>query len=86
MLRSASDTGPGFTAAVPPHGPEVLAARTVIEALKRRLYAPEPVTARGMAMLGTLLTEATSPLYRPEEPGALGSLLRAAAAALEPAS
>ena len=86
MLRSATDTAPGFTAAVRPHRREVLAARTVIEALERRLRAPEPVSARGMAILGGLLTEGTSPLYRPDEPGALGSQLRAAAAALEPAS
>ena len=86
MLRSATDGAPGFTAAVRPHRREVLAARTVIETLERRLRAPEPVSARGMAMLGGLLTEGTSPLYRPDEPGALGSQLRAAAAALEPAS
>ena len=85
-LRSAADTAPGFTAAVRPHRREVLAARAVIEALERRLRGPEPVSARGMAILGGLLTEGTSPLYRPDEPGALGSQLRAAAAALEPAS
>lgn len=86
VLRSATDTAPGFTAAVRPHRREVLAARTVTEALERRLRAPEPVSARGMAILGGLLTDGTSPLYRPDEPGALGSQLRAAAAALEPAS
>ncbi|MFZ0976782.1 MAG: hypothetical protein WAN22_31475 [Solirubrobacteraceae bacterium] len=86
VLRSATDTAPGFTAAVRPHRREVLAARTVIETLERRLRAPEPVSARGMAILGGLLTDGTSPLYRPDEPGALGSQLRAAAAALEPAS
>ena len=86
VLRSATATAPVFTAAVRPHRREVLAARTVIEALERRLRAPEPVSARGMAMLGGLLTEGTSPLYRPDEAGALGSQLRAAAAALEPAS
>lgn len=83
-LRSAGDTAPGFTAAVPPARREVLAARTVIEAMERRLRAPEPVAVRGMAMLRELLTEPVSPLYRPDEPGALGSRLRAAAAALEP--
>ena len=86
MLRSATDTAPGFTAAVRPHRREVLAARTVIETLARRLRAPAPVSARGMAILGGLLTDGTSPLYLPDEPGALGSQLRAAAAALEPAS
>jgi hypothetical protein len=84
VLRSASDNRARFTAAIPPDRREVLAAQTVIETLERRLRLREPVTARGMAMLRELLTEAASPLYRPTEPGDLGSRLRAAAAALEP--
>lgn len=84
-LRSAQETGPGFTAAVRPDSREMLAARIVVAALDQRLRAREPVTARGVAMLQLLLTECTSPLYRPSQPGALGSCLRAAAAALEPA-
>jgi hypothetical protein len=84
VLRNASDSRPRFTAAVPPDRRSVLAARPVIEALERRLVSPEPVAARGVAMIGELLTEPISPLYRPLEPGALGSRLRAAAAALEP--
>jgi hypothetical protein len=83
-LRSAIDTSPGFTAAVAPNRREVLAARTIIDTLERRLRAPDALTARGMAMLRELLTEPTSPLYWPAGPGALGSRLRAAAAALEP--
>lgn len=85
-LSSAQDSTPGFSAAVRPHRREVLAARIVLAALDRRLRAPEPVTAHGVAMLQMLLTEGSSPLYRPSEPGALGSRLRAAAAALEPTS
>jgi hypothetical protein len=84
VLRSASDSRPRLTAAVPPDHRAVLAARPVIEALERRLLSPEPVAARGVAMLGELLVEPTSPLYRARDPGALGSRLRAAAAALEP--
>jgi hypothetical protein len=83
-LRRAQDTTPAFTAAVAPQAREVLAARAVFAALDRRLRATEPVTARGLAMLHTLLTDCTSPLYQPGEPGVLGSRLRAAAAALEP--
>lgn len=86
VLRSASDSSARLTAAMPPHRREVLAARTVIDVLERRLRGPEPVTARGMAMLREFLTEPTSALYRPTEPGALGSQLRAAAAALEPSA
>jgi len=84
VLHTASDSRARFTAAVPPDRPAVLAARPVIEALVRRLLSPEPVAARGAAMLGELLAEPTSPLYRSHGPGALGSRLRAAAAALEP--
>jgi hypothetical protein len=85
-VRSACDARAQFTAAVAPDRWEVLAARAVIGALERRLRDPEPLTARGMAMLRELFTEPTSPLYRPAEPGALGSRLRAAAVALEPAN
>ena len=84
VVRSASDPKARFTAAVAPDRRAVLAARPVIEALERRLVGPEPVAARGVAMLGELLTEPTSPLYRPPDPGDLASRLRVAAAALEP--
>lgn len=83
-LLRARDTSPGFTAAIPPARGEVLAAWTVIQAVEHRLREPEPLTARSVAMLRELLTDPASPLYRPDEPGALGSRLRAAAAALEP--
>jgi hypothetical protein len=83
-LRRARDGHPGFTAAVRSDAREVLAARTVLIALAARLRTPEPVAPQGAAMLLMLLTDGASPLYRPGEPGALGSRLRAAAAALEP--
>jgi hypothetical protein len=85
-LRRVQDTRIGLTAAVRPQVREVVAARAVFAALDRRLCAPEPVTARGLAMLQALLTDCASPLYQPREPGVLGSRLRAAAAALEPSS
>lgn len=84
VVRDADATTRGFTAAVRPDRREVIAARTVITTLDRRLRAAEPVSAQGVALLESLLTDGTSPLYRPTEPGALGSRLRAAAAALEP--
>jgi hypothetical protein len=83
-VRDADATTRGSGAAVRPDRREVIAARTVLGTLDRRLRAPEPVTAHGVALLESLLTDGTSPLYRPAEPGALGSQLRAAAAALEP--
>jgi hypothetical protein len=77
-VRDAEASPHGFSAAVRPDRREVIAT------LDRRLRASEPVSPQGVAMLGSLLTDGTSPLYRPAEPGTLGSHLRAAAAALEP--
>jgi hypothetical protein len=82
--RDARAVTAGVSAAVPPDQREVLAAGTVLAAIDRRLRAPDPVSAEGMAQLLVLLTDGDSPLYDPSEPGALGSRLRAAAAALEP--
>jgi hypothetical protein len=83
-VRRAADTRPGITAAVRPDARSLLEARTVLAALERRLRGFEAVTAQGVAMLGVLLTDAASPLYRSSGPGELASRLRAAAAALEP--
>jgi hypothetical protein len=74
----------GFSAAVRPHPGEVLEAQTALSAIVQRLRAPEPVAARGVAMVQVLLTDGNSPLYRPAVPGALSSRLRAAGAAMEP--
>jgi hypothetical protein len=74
----------GFSAAVRPHAGEVLEARAALLAIARRLRAPEPVAARGVAMVQLLLTDANSPLYQPSRKGALGRRVRAAATALEP--
>jgi len=83
--RSARERTAGFvSAAIQPHAEEILAARVVLTTLDRRLRASEPVTAQGMAMLRTLLTDGSSALYAPPARGALGSELRAVAAALEP--
>jgi hypothetical protein len=84
VVRDAGATTRGFSAAVRPDRREVIAAHTVLAALDRRLQAAEPVSPRGVAMLESLLTDGMSALYRPTQSGALGSRLRAAAAALEP--
>lgn len=83
-VRDAETSTPGFTAAVRPDRREVIAMRTLLSTLDRRLRSDEPVTAQGVALLESLLTDGSSPLYQSTEPGALGSRLRAAAAALEP--
>lgn len=85
ILRSARAANPRFTAAVAPNRSDVLEAAAVIATVERRLRAAEPVAARGVAMVRLLLVDGNGPLYRPGEPGVLGSRLRAAAAALQPA-
>jgi hypothetical protein len=82
-LDRAQANAPALSAAIPPQTGEVLAASAVLAALEGRLRAPDPVSARGLAMLQALLTDAASPLYQPAGPGLLGSRLREAAAALE---
>jgi hypothetical protein len=84
VLRSARAGAPVWTAKARPHYPGVVEARPVIAALERRLRAPEPVAAQGVAMVRALLTDGNGVLYRPGEAGALGSRLRAAAAAMDP--
>lgn len=83
-LRSANTTGRSLTSAAQPDARELLDARGVLTAVERRLRGSEAVNARGVAMLGTLLTNGASPLYRPSGPGELASRLRAAAAATFP--
>ena len=86
LARAVRDAlaSPRASAAVPPDRRELLAARTVLAVLDRRLRAAEPITAQGVALLRELLIDGAGPLYRCSEPGALGSRLRAAAAILEP--
>lgn len=85
-LRSAQDPTAGLTAAILPNIEETLAAQAVLSSLDRRLRSDEPVSGRGLKMIEALLTDGDSALYRPREVGALGSQLRAAAAAPEPDS
>ena len=83
-LSRATDGTAGFSAAVRPQARELRDASAVLTALESRLRGSAPVTARGVALLRVLLTDAASPLYQPSAPGELASRLRAAAAALEP--
>jgi hypothetical protein len=50
--------------------------------LASQLAAPGPVPARGVAMVGMLLTDGLGPLYRPASREDLGAVLARAAAAL----
>ena len=66
-----------FTAAVPVRQAAVHACRAELLALARRLRAPEPVYAQGVALVSELLGSSGSPLYRDG-----GDLRKAAWAAL----
>ena len=60
-------------------------AEDVITAVISRLEGPHPVSPRGMAQIGRLLTNAdNSPLYNDAAPGALRQAMSAVLCALEP--
>jgi hypothetical protein len=81
-LRSAGNGTPVFTAAVRPRSEALIEVGATIASIERRLRAPGPVTAGGVAVIRLLLIDGNGPLYQPSDPGALGVRLRAAAAAL----
>jgi len=81
-LRSAGSDRPRFTAAVRPSCRDILDAEPTIDWLERRLQAPGPVAAQGVAIIRLLLVDGDGPLYRPGDPDALRRKLRAAATAL----
>ena len=66
VLRTVEPGRPAFTAAARPDVAEVLAARTVLASLERRLRGDDQIARRGAAMLGLLLTDCTGPLYQPD--------------------
>ncbi|HET6868591.1 MAG TPA: hypothetical protein VFH80_21950, partial [Solirubrobacteraceae bacterium] len=82
VLGSAGNGSPRFTAAVRPRSDEVLEAATAIASIERRLRAPGPVAAQGVALIRLLLVDGNGPLYQPSDPGALASCLQVAMAAL----
>jgi hypothetical protein len=82
VVRSAGNGRPVFTAAVRPRSEDVHELGALISSIERRLRAPGPVAAQGVAIVRLLLIDGNGPLYRPSDPSALGACLRAAAAAL----
>lgn len=82
VLRSADKPSGGFTAALRPRSEDVLEAGPIIASIERRLRAPEPVAAQGVAQIRLLLIDGNGPLYRPSDPGTLTERLRDAEAAL----
>ena len=80
-VHDATDTRATRTGRVPMHPANIASAQALIDAVTRRLHAPDPVNTRGMARLRQLLSTGTSPLYRHGR-GDLAGRLSAALAAL----
>jgi hypothetical protein len=76
LLRVARRGSALRTAAVPLNASAILAAEPAIRELMERLSAPLPVPARGVAAATIPLTDATSPVYGRQSPGALARLAR----------
>jgi hypothetical protein len=87
ILDDARQGSPRWNAVgAAPRRHHVLAARDEIERLAAPLLAPAPVSARGVALVRTLVTDGCGPLYRPNGRADLGAWIRAATSALDPAA
>jgi hypothetical protein len=83
-LAIASRPGPALRNSAPLRRGPVLIAGPAIAELARLLRAPLPVSARGVAMARSLLTDAGGPLYWSAAPESLHAALRAAITRLDP--
>jgi hypothetical protein len=83
ILRDADDRRAAVVRRAPVRRRTALGAAEELDALARRLVSPQPVTARGVALVGRLLGDAASPLYSGLADELRGAALRALAA-LEP--
>jgi hypothetical protein len=83
----ASSEAPSFQHRHAPFDREaVRRARAELDALAARLASSEPLDARGVARVRTLLADGTGPLYGQHEPERLRRELVATLASLDPAS
>jgi hypothetical protein len=85
VLRVAQRAPTPRTPAVPLNAAAIVAAEPAIRELMERLTAPLPVPAQGVAAATIPLTNATSPIYGRQSPGALAHLLDHAINQLDPA-
>ena len=60
-VRDANDPRATRSARVPMHRANIASAEALIDEVTRRLHAPHPVSARGMARLRQLLSDGTGP-------------------------
>jgi len=85
MLRTARHADGAYHPAIPVCSDRIIAAEPDVHELVRRMTAPLPVPARGVAMATTLLTDALGPVYNPRSGDSLVAALGAAIAELDPA-
>jgi hypothetical protein len=85
LLAVASRPHGGRYPARPVRAERVTAAEPAIRELTRRLRAPSPVAARGVAMASVLLTDATGPVYNQSSRVTLAVAIEAAIDQLDPA-
>jgi hypothetical protein len=74
-----------FSAAIPTDGQAIEIARPALEQLARALRCSESVQPGGVALTRVLLTDGTSPLYRPAYPEELYDVVRRSLRLLGPA-
>jgi hypothetical protein len=82
ILRELDHPTPGFSAGVPIRRAQVAAARPFITNLVECLDTIEDPRAAGAARTRLLVTDGSSPVYAPSDPGALARLAWRAADAL----
>jgi hypothetical protein len=85
LLRTARRGHGTYHPALSVRGERIIAAEPAVRELERRITAPLPVTARGVAMATALLTDALSPVYNSRSAVPLPVALEAAIAQLDPA-
>jgi hypothetical protein len=84
LLRAARRARGAYHPAIPVRGDRIIAAEPDIHELVRRMTAPLPVPARGVAMATALLTDALSPVYHARSRDSLAAALEAAITELDP--
>jgi hypothetical protein len=84
LLARAERPSHPTLAQVPVRRTEIMAARAEIDHLIYTLRPPQPISARGVARAGLLLTDGTGPVYNRRSGRDLAAELRAVLAALDP--
>lgn len=85
LLRRARRAEGVYHPAISVCSDRIIAAERDVHELVRRMTAPLPVPARGVAMATALLTDALSPVYNPRSGDSLAVALEAVIAELDPA-